>query len=137
MSKKALANDKETKEHIAAQLVAASEGLISVPKAMKTAGFPTPDRKNSSIIKRVHRKSKSQKSRASDATSKSDAADLVDLTTIAAPADGQSGSSLSEPASGPSRATTNSLSIDDVNSVKRALGTPNNTVLVKRWRASK
>jgi len=58
MSKKAAAFDKEAKERIAAQLVTASEGLISVPQAMKLADFPTPDRRNSTLIKRVYKKSK-------------------------------------------------------------------------------
>jgi len=67
--------DKEAKERIAAQLVTASEGLISVPQAMKAAGFPTPDRKNSTLIKIVWRKSKDlvvvdQKSRSGDSASK-------------------------------------------------------------------
>jgi len=75
MSKKASAMDKEAKERIAAHLVTASEGLISVPQAMKAAGFPTRDRKNSTLIKRAWRKSKDlvvvdQKSRAGDSASK-------------------------------------------------------------------
>jgi len=75
ISKKDSEMDKEAKDRIAAQLATASKGLISVPQAMKAAGFPTPDRKNSTLIKRVWRRSKDlvvvdQKSRSGDSTSK-------------------------------------------------------------------
>ena len=43
------------KERIAAQLLAASEGLISTAQAMKTAGLRTPERSETSK-KRVYRK---------------------------------------------------------------------------------
>jgi len=135
--------DKEAKERIAAQLVTASEGLISVPQAMKAAGFPTPDRKNSTLIKIVWRKSKDlvvvdQKSRSGDSASKTvsnkpQPARIEGQTVVG---DGQSISSLSEPPSGPSRTTTNSVPIDDVNAVKRALVPPPHKV-VKRRRTSK
>jgi len=143
MSKKGSAVDNEAKERIAAQLVSASEGLISVPQAMKLAKFPTPDRKNSTLIKRVYRKSKNlvvvdQKSRASDATSKSASvvppAELIGGTNVAA--DGHSVSSLSEPPSGQSRTTINSVPAEDVNSVKRTLAPPTHEG-VKRRRTSK
>ena len=58
MSKKLSALSDEAKERLAAQIVAASEGLISVPKAMKQVGFDTPTRKNNTISKRVYRTSK-------------------------------------------------------------------------------
>jgi len=135
--------DKEAKERIAAQLVTASEGLISVPQAMKAARFPTPDRKNSTLIKRVWRKSKDlvvvdQKSRSGDSASKTvsnepQPARIEGQTVVG---DGQLISSLSEPPSGPSRTTTNSVPIDDVNAVKRALVPPPHKV-VKHRRTSK
>ena len=43
------------KERIAAQLLAASEGLFSTAQAMKTAGLKTPERSETSK-KRVYRK---------------------------------------------------------------------------------
>jgi len=49
---------KEDRERLAAQVVAASEGLITVPRAMKTAWMQTPDRKNPSAQKRVYRQAK-------------------------------------------------------------------------------
>jgi len=48
----------EEKERLAMQIVAACEGIISVPKAMKQVGFNAPTRKNTTISKRVHRTSK-------------------------------------------------------------------------------
>ena len=58
MSKKKAELDLSAKERIAAQIVAASEGLISVPKAMKIAEIATPQRSNDSVRKRVYRESK-------------------------------------------------------------------------------
>jgi len=46
---------KEEKERIAAQLLAASEGLISTALAMKTVGFKSPER-DEKTKKRVYRK---------------------------------------------------------------------------------
>jgi len=53
MSKKAAVNDAESKERVAAQLYTASEGQLSVSQAMKIADFPTPDRRNPTLIKKV------------------------------------------------------------------------------------
>ena len=74
MSKKAALNDAESKERIVPQLYTASEGQLSVPQAMKIEDFPTPDRRNPTLIKRVWRKSNNltvvdQKSLASTAAS--------------------------------------------------------------------
>jgi len=49
---------KEDREQLAAQMVAASEGPISVPQAMKTVRMQTPDRKNPSVQKRLCRQAK-------------------------------------------------------------------------------
>ena len=49
---------QEDRERIAAQLVASSEGTMSVPDAMKQANLETPIRKNDTVRKRVYRNSK-------------------------------------------------------------------------------
>ena len=46
MSKKGGSVSKEDRERLATQIVAASEGLLTVPQAMKTAQLQTPDRMN-------------------------------------------------------------------------------------------
>jgi len=113
VSKKAAAIDKEEKERIAAELVTASEGLILVPTVMKAEWFPTPDRKNSTLIKRVYRKSKSlvfvnQKSLSTNTMSKSvSAGGIIEGQTVAV--DGQSVASLSEPLVGSSSPTTDAV----------------------------
>jgi len=55
MTKKKTNLSVEEKERIAAQLLAASEGLISTAEAMKTAGLKTPKQTETSK-KRVYRK---------------------------------------------------------------------------------
>jgi len=55
MPKKKTNLSVEEKERIAAQLLAASEGLISTAQAMKTAGLKTPERSETSK-KRVYRR---------------------------------------------------------------------------------
>ena len=57
MPKKRSVNGDERKEELAARVVAASEGLISVPDAMKGVKMATPIRTNDSVRRRVHRRS--------------------------------------------------------------------------------
>jgi len=58
MPKKKVQRSQEEKEKLAARIVASSDGEISIPAAMKTAGINTPSTKNNTIYKRVHRESK-------------------------------------------------------------------------------
>ena len=57
MPKKRSVHGDERKEELAARVVAASEGLISVPEAMKGVKMATPIRTNDSVRRRVHRRS--------------------------------------------------------------------------------
>jgi len=130
MSKKVAGKSKEDLERLAAQIVAASEGLITVPQAMKTARMQTPDRKNPSVQKRVYRKAKSlvvvdQKSLSIGASTTAASVDILDVANAQIDTnktiDNNSVSLLSEPPSNSSKQTTISAGVEDVNSVKRSL----------------
>jgi hypothetical protein len=50
-------NGDDAKERVAAQIVAVSDGSISVPQALKIVKMPTPTRTNGSVRRRVLRHS--------------------------------------------------------------------------------
>ena len=147
MSMKDGSMTKEDRERLAAQIVAASEGLITVPQAMKTARMQTPDRKNPSVQNRVYRKSKSlvvvdQKSMSTPASASAlheTAMDFVNTQIDTAKNDNQSMSSLSEPPStgNSSRQTTNSAPVEEADAVKRYLDVVDNSVKKKTRRTPK
>jgi len=135
----------ETKERLAAQMVAASEGLVSVPQAMKQVGFDTPSRKNRTITKRVLRQSKNfvivdekKVSRTSAASSGSMAASVLEnpTTTRTNVLETASLSSLSNPPSNSSSATRLSASQADAAAVKRSLAIDDAEKNEKRRRRS-
>jgi len=121
--------DKGAKERIATQLTA-SEASISVPQAMKAAGFPTPDRNNSTLTKRAWHKSKDlvvvdQKSRSGDSALKTVSNDaqpsrIEELLSVMA---NQCHHSQSHHLAHPEQ-QQNSAPNDDTTAVKRALVPP-------------
>jgi len=122
MSKKTSALSSEEKEWLAVQIVAASEGIISVPKAMKEVGFDTPTRKNTTISKRVYRTSKNMvvvKEKPGSAGSISIPSTRV--ATVVGASVNSSVSSLSNPPSNRARGRATRQSIDTPESIKRTL----------------
>jgi len=145
MSKKSADLSVEEMEQIAAQLVAASEGLMSVPSAMKTAGFSTPQRKNATLTKRACRKSKglkvvyvkkpTQTKTSSGTTTCTPAGNPSDEVAVD-PAENASVSSLSNPPSNDSSGAHQTLTATSAKSVKRNLEA-DGSAEKKRQRTSK
>jgi len=106
MSNKVATLSNESKERLAVQIVAASERLISVPKAMREVGFDTPSRKNNAISKRVCRAAKrlvivDEKTVSSSATVVASTPSKGVSTVVAASIKKSSVFSLSNPPSNP------------------------------------
>ena len=129
MSKKTSDAPIEEKERQAAQIFVAFEGRISVPQAMKHAGFDAPMRKNPSTAKRISRKAKKlivvDKSTVSsgEVASTPSTSTTVLASSIQAPNanTGSSVSSLSAPPSQSSRSTNQSATLVEQQQVQRNL----------------
>ena len=140
MSKKGGSMSKEDRERLAAQIVAASEGLISVPQAMKTARMHTPDRKNPSVQKRVYRQAKNlvvvnhRSIGTSVASTPLSAEQQPPIGMTQHGTDTASVSSLSEPPTNSSKETTNTATTEDANQLKRTLPVIDDASSVKKQR---
>ena len=106
------------RRRLVAQIVVASEGLISVPKATREVGVDTPSRKNNTISKREHRAAKGlvivdEKTVSFFATVVASTGSNRVSTVVAASIEHSSASSLSNP---PSNTTTRNA--------RQTVGTP-------------
>jgi len=124
MSKKGGPMSKEDREWLSTQIVAASEGLMTVPQAMKTARMQTPDRKNPSVQKRVYRQAKNLvvvDHRLIGTASVSMPASMAkpsDISNTQNGLDNASVSSLLEPPTNSSKETTTTATAEDKHKYK-------------------